>query len=758
MKHLLSSLFLICTYVLCGAQVTSLTVDNKVAGTLSQRILYDDKLTVKNITISGELNADDFAFIKELNKSYNLLGIIDLTNTTVVSGGRCLIGTQYEATENNTLSVSVFETSRSVQKLIIPHSIDKWENRGQYSYNGGNTAYNYSQLNCDTLIINCPNLTSVGNGIGTPKYIYFGEGIIGIQIYSYGLTLASGEYNIAKFKGDLELYLPSTIERIYGHSYSGSPNVTINSKITNPERIKTNGTWYNTFLSKGVIYAPADTKESYLNSIFKNLTIVAPVSVKNITLSKENVQLKVGENISLLATIYPDNADNKDVVWSSSDDNIATVDANGLITAHKGGNAKIVVSSAENPNIKVSCNVSIIQPVTGIVLNTSNLELIEDASAQLNAMVLPEDASNKDVNWTSSDVSVAMVSPDGNVYAIKPGQATIMATTVDGGFVALCKITVKPKEVIATAIRLSKNDETLAIGEALQLNAVLEPDNVTNKTIRWTSTNSNIATVNSDGLVKALTEGSTQIIATTTDGSNLSAICNITVEKQFIGITQIQIDPSNARIPIGKSIKLNVLITPNNASSKNVLWSSTNTSVAKVSQDGEVIAIAEGEAFIIASTQDGSNLSATCNITVHNDVILVSEIILNPNNIEGEENETATINAIIIPEDATNKQLRWYSSNDDIAVVNDGIVKLVKKGSAVISAEAVDGSNVKSECTVIVSDNAGIGSIIEDENAYVKIFNLRGHFIYEGIFSEAKIPHGIYIVLCNGKSYKTKID
>lgn len=487
--------------------------------------------------------------------------------------------------------------------------------------------------------------------------------------------------------------------------------------------------------------------------------VIVHQPLQSITLSPKDITIKVGELFKDFAlTYYPESSDNKNVNWTSSNEDIVRVDAEGFVTAVNPGKAKILVRSEENPEIKDFCEVTVIQPVSGIQLSKNDLELEEDESERLLVSVIPSDATNQNVNWTSSDVSVAMVSPDGTVYAIKPGQATIMATTVDGGFVALCKVTVKARVLIATAIRLSHTSETIAIGETLQLSAMLEPENVTNSNISWTSTNPNVATVNSTGLIKAIAQGGTQIIATTTDGSNLSAICEISVEKQFIGVSQIQISPSNARMAIGKSIRLNAIITPDDATSTNVLWSSTNTSVATVSQEGYVEAIAEGEVVIIASTQDGSNLSATCNISVYNDIILISEIILNPINIEGQENESATINAVIIPENATNKQLRWYSSNDEVAVVNDGVVKLVKKGTAIISAEALDGSNVKSECTIVVSENAGIESIIEDKNTVVKIFNLNGHLIYQGIYAEANIETGIYIVICNGKSFKAFIE
>ena len=333
-----------------------------------------------------------------------------------------------------------------------------------------------------------------------------------------------------------------------------------------------------------------------------------------------------------------------------------------------------------------------------------------------------------------------------------------MATTLDGGFVALCKVTVKAKVIMATAIRLSYTSETLAIGETLQLSAILSPDNVTNKTIGWTSTDASVATVDASGLVRALSDGKTQIIATTTDGSNLSAICEITVEKQFIAISQLELDPSSAKITIGTTINLTAVITPDNASSKEISWSSTNPSVATVSQSGAVTAISEGEAIIIASTKDGSNLSATCKITARPDIVLVREINLNPTTIDGKVNDLYEINATVVPENATNKVLAWESSNDNIATINNGTLRLLKIGTATITATATDGSNISSDCTIVVSDNAGAEFVIEDSNTLVRIFDLNGYLIYDGKFSDAKLASGFYIILYNGKSYKTKID
>lgn len=934
MKYLLTFILLMCSYALCGAQTTTLSVDNQTPGWLSSKINYGDQQTIESLTITGYINASDLKFIgslmqkQKLHQSLNLsevrivgessnddneisydniFGLTAAVNVNLLSLPKSIItptpksnskpfrylsvdtliyGSETCQIYNNALWGYIYAggsgAGSSPKHLILRDGVTSIE-----AYACDNYQYNSYGNNVKIETVSCPvSMKFIGTGAfrecNSLRFINLPDRITEIQrlafekssftpdtlklpeslevYYTNSFPIKNGQVivlggNISKFDNEswvlkknmavtyvinrevpptfckgaryssyqdsysdgkelsgCTLYVPKNGYSMYadpeynsvgpGGTWSGWSNPYSHAKVktinipvinvslnhsscsinvgnsisliptvqpnnadnkaivwqsSNPNVASVNNDGLVTALSCGNAVITAFSKENA--NINATCEIVVHQPLQSISLTPTHINLKAGEIYEGLSVSYnPTSADNKNVTWQSSNPSIATVDNNGKITAITGGETRITVTSKENPLIKAECIVSVIQPVTGISINKPAIELIEEESERLIATITPDNASNKNINWTSSDISVAMVSPDGTVYAIKPGQATIMATTVDGGFVALCKVTVKAKVIMATAIRLSHTSETIAIGETLQLNAVLEPENVTNSNISWTSTNPNVATVNSTGLIQALAQGTTQIIATTTDGSNLSAICEIAVEKQFIEISQIQISPSNVRIPVGKSVKLNAIITPGNATSKNVLWSSTNSSVATVSQDGNVEAISEGEAVIIASTQDGSNLSATCNISVYNDIILISEIILNPVNFEGKENESATINAVVIPENATNKQLRWYSSNDNVAVVNDGVVKLEKRGTAIITAEALDGSNVKSECTVVVSDSAGIESIIEDKNTDVRIFNLSGHLIYQGIYAEANIEPGIYIVLCNGKGFKAIIE
>lgn len=136
-----------------------------------------------------------------------------------------------------------------------------------------------------------------------------------------------------------------------------------------------------------------------------------------------------------------------------------------------------------------------------------------------------------------------------------------------------------------------------------------------------------------------------------------------------------------------------------------------------------------------------------------------TSISLSPESWSGVEGESFQITATVIPEDATDKTLSWGSSDENIATVNDsGLVSLIKQGLAVITASATDGSGVFAKCNVIVSDGSGIVDVSSDKSAYVRIFNMQGMQVYEGLYSEAKLVPDYYIISCNGKSLKVRVE
>lgn len=168
-----------------------------------------------------------------------------------------------------------------------------------------------------------------------------------------------------------------------------------------------------------------------------------PYLVKSIELSASEIVMDVGDRTTLSYTLCPYYAQEESVIWSSNNTVIVEVNESGMLTAKKAGKCTITATVASNPEAKDSCEVTVIQPVTGITLSESTLEMSQlGEMKQLVANVLPEDASNKTVKWTSSNTAVCTISENGTVVATGYGTATIVATTVDGGFPAACVVTV----------------------------------------------------------------------------------------------------------------------------------------------------------------------------------------------------------------------------------------------------------------------------------------------------------------------------
>ena len=217
------------------------------------------------------------------------------------------------------------------------------------------------------------------------------------------------------------------------------------------------------------------------------------------------------------------------------------------------------------------------------------------------------------MSWISSDVSVAMVSGNGVVYGIKPGQATIMATTEDGGFSALCKVLVKEKFIPVSEITTDINGY---LGDSYQLIASIFPENASNKTLIWQSDNEKIASVDNNGLVRMFNPGVAIIKVSSTDGSGVYSECEVTVNKVLV--TSITLSETAKDMTVGDEFQLTTTIFPDNATSKNVEWGSTDESIATVDSHGVVKALKQGVCDIYVTATDGSEVTASCKIKVDN--------------------------------------------------------------------------------------------------------------------------------------------
>ena len=338
----------------------------------------------------------------------------------------------------------------------------------------------------------------------------------------------------------------------------------------------------------------------------------APIRVESIELDSEELELIEGNSISLVATILPEDAENQNVIWSSSKKTVASV-KDGEVTAVSVGEATITAKS-EDGGKKATCVVTV-KPkhisVIAVSLDKTEVEMNPDDKVMLTATIAPENASNKSVLWSCSDESIATVK-DGELTALKVGEAVITATSENGGKKATCKVTVTAKHISVTAVSLDKEDVSLTLEDKVTLTATVTPDNASNKTILWTSSDESIATVK-DGEVTALKVGEAIITATSEDGEK-KATCKVTVNVKSVPVTGVSLNKQKARVFINNELTLIATIAPEDATNKTLIWTTSNASVATV-KNGVVKGISVGEADITVKTEDG-NHSATCKVSV----------------------------------------------------------------------------------------------------------------------------------------------
>ena len=383
------------------------------------------------------------------------------------------------------------------------------------------------------------------------------------------------------------------------------------------------------------------------------------------------------------------------------------------------------------------------------------------------------------IKYTSTDESVAEIySQNGRKYVefLKSGNVMLRANQEGNENYNEADRVSKSVSVafLVTDITLNNSNLTLEEGKTAQLVASVQPEEAQNKTIQWSSSNTSVATVDNNGFVTAIKQGTAVIYAKSTDGSNVTAQCAIKVIKLVEGIS---LNLTSASINEGQTIQLQATIVPDYADNQTIKWSSDNATVASVDQSGNVTALSKGEATITAQTTDGSNLSATCRITV---IKLVSSIVLSKSQLSIEKGESTTLTAKVTPTDATNTALQWSSMNEAIATVDNGVVTAVSCGKTKIIVEATDGSGIYAECEVEVTDGAGINdasyyeaavsvsnSRICIENApngtVVRIIQSDGREVFRHTSTGEQITYepstsGIYLVIIGTKSYKIALN
>lgn len=245
------------------------------------------------------------------------------------------------------------------------------------------------------------------------------------------------------------------------------------------------------------------------------------IEVEKIELSSESIKLEIGEKTKIGAKIFPNNATYKEIVYKSSDESIVLVDNNGNIEAKKAGKVEITVTDLRG-KVESKCIVEVVNPITSISLNKTSLSLDIGQKESLKATISPSNASNKELIWKSSDESIVIVEK-GTLIAKKVGKATITVTDITGNVKAKCQV-----EVLAPVSSISINPMalTMELGEVKTLGVTISPANASNKSVTWSSSNNNIATVN-NGKVTPKKTGTVTITAKSSNGKTATSIITI---------------------------------------------------------------------------------------------------------------------------------------------------------------------------------------------------------------------------------------
>lgn len=336
------------------------------------------------------------------------------------------------------------------------------------------------------------------------------------------------------------------------------------------------------------------------------------VSVTGVSIEPSSASLTVGDTTKLSAMVSPDNATDKTVSWSSDNSGVASVAADGTVTAVAEGTATITVTTTDGGKTATASITVKAAKVNVTEVSISGGNSVEvGKTLTLTAAVLPENATDKTVSWSSDNTAVATVDGSGKVTGVSAGSANIKVTTTDGSKTAVAAVTVTAQKIAVTGVEISGAD-SVKVGETITLTAKVSPENATDKTVIWTSDNTSIATVDGNGKVSGVKTGSVTITA---KAGEKTATKKVTVAAATVVLEKVTLDKTSVTLKVGNSLKLNAAVTPSGYTG--CKWSSSDSSIVSVDDKGNIKALKVGKATITVCATEDSSKKATCEVTAN---------------------------------------------------------------------------------------------------------------------------------------------
>ena len=426
------------------------------------------------------------------------------------------------------------------------------------------------------------------------------------------------------------------------------------------------------------------------------------IKVESVSLNKTELSLYINDSEFLIATIAPENATKKGLIWSSSNDDIAMVSATGKVKGLSVGTATITATSEENNQKFAECVVTVSKKdttvhVESVSLDKHELALYDGESGQINATIAPENATEKGLTWSSSNERVAFVS-NGKIAAVGVGETTIKVASVENpAKFDECVVTVTKKDttIHVTSVSVAEDSFELDLGATYTAKPTLTvlPEDATNKKVNWTSSDpSKVLVDSSTGAITgiAVTEEAVTITAASDENSSIKDTLTVTVKDT----TDHDIHPESVSLPEtlqldmngGNVTTINATVLPEKAGNKKVTWTVSPLDVISVESlgdtTGKVTALKTGEAVITATTEDGG-LVDTCTVTVVDTKVYVNNVVIKHDNESVSELDInigsfASVSASCLGEGgvaADNQGITWEIAEADKEFVRLNVVE-----------------------------------------------------------------------------------
>jgi uncharacterized protein YjdB len=412
-------------------------------------------------------------------------------------------------------------------------------------------------------------------------------------------------------------------------------------------------------------------------SIYQPFTVavsappVPVTSISAITATSNLTHVAPLYTLQLSATIYPDDATNNTITWTSSDTTKATVSSTGLVTGVAATNlVTITATAAGNTSCFSTYPLRIGVPVTGIEDISGASSAVKGRTTQLTTSVIPGNATVPDITWTSSDTAVATVNAStGAVTAVEGGTTTITATSVEGAFTKTCDFTtVILPQAITNISDASGNMDYIRVpvGGSKQFSGVFTPLNTTNKALTWQSYRTNIATVDASGVVTGVVKGIAGIVGTSAQNPALTRTATVEVYAPVTGMNPITHSNPTDEVLIGASIDISCNgVIPSTADIKTFTWSTSHPTHVLITRNDKLLVLGSmpDNSFSVTVTSEDGGFTASKDFTIYRPVT-GTNLITAPGRASAVAlNNTLQLTLPTIPVNATVQTVTWSSSN-----------------------------------------------------------------------------------------------